>query len=100
MIDRIVKDFTLYRRPRRRAGPVAHLARVRETLGGVDILVNNAGILGGLSVLEMPLDLWEAQNAALRLWREGSQPDRDVLAPLMAALGFAPPALLTPRERK
>jgi NAD(P)-dependent dehydrogenase (short-subunit alcohol dehydrogenase family) len=34
---------------------------VRATLGGVDILVNNAGILGGLSVLEMPLERWNRQ---------------------------------------
>jgi alpha-amylase/alpha-mannosidase (GH57 family) len=63
--------------------------------------VNDAlGLLALGTVLETPLDLWEAQNAALRLWREGSQPDRDVLAPLMAALGFAPAALLKPRQRK
>ena len=42
----------------------AMVARVRETYGGVDILVNNAGILGGLSVLEMPLDRWNRQLAA------------------------------------
>ena len=39
----------------------AMVARVRDTLGGVDILVNNAGILGGLSVLEMPLERWNRQ---------------------------------------
>jgi NAD(P)-dependent dehydrogenase (short-subunit alcohol dehydrogenase family) len=39
----------------------ALIGRVRETYGGVDILVNNAGILGGLSVLEMPLDRWNRQ---------------------------------------
>jgi NAD(P)-dependent dehydrogenase (short-subunit alcohol dehydrogenase family) len=41
----------------------AMVARVRQALGGVDILVNNAGILGGLSVLEMPLDRWNRQIA-------------------------------------
>ena len=41
----------------------AMVARVREVYGGVDILVNNAGILGGLSVLEMPLDRWQRQIA-------------------------------------
>jgi hypothetical protein len=33
VIDRIVKDFTLYRRRSRRAGLVARLARVRQTSG-------------------------------------------------------------------
>jgi NAD(P)-dependent dehydrogenase (short-subunit alcohol dehydrogenase family) len=39
----------------------AMVSRVRETYRGVDILVNNAGILGGLSVLDMPLDRWTRQ---------------------------------------
>jgi NAD(P)-dependent dehydrogenase (short-subunit alcohol dehydrogenase family) len=41
----------------------AMAARVKATYGGADILVNNAGILGGLSVLEMPLDRWSRQIA-------------------------------------
>jgi NAD(P)-dependent dehydrogenase (short-subunit alcohol dehydrogenase family) len=40
----------------------AMVARVRR-LTAVDILVNNAGILGGLSVLEMPLERWQRQLA-------------------------------------
>ena len=41
----------------------AMVARVRAAYGGVDILVNNAGILGGLSVLEMPIERWNRQIA-------------------------------------
>ena len=41
----------------------AMVARVRAAYGGVDILVNNAGILGGLSVLEMPVERWNRQIA-------------------------------------
>ena len=41
----------------------AMVARAREAYGGVDMLVNNAGILGGLSVLEMPLERWNRQIA-------------------------------------
>ena len=41
----------------------ATVARAREAYGGIDVLVNNAGILGGLSVLEMPLERWNRQLA-------------------------------------
>src|SRR5438477_10947020 len=41
----------------------AMVARARDAYGGVDILVNNAGILGGQSVLEMPLERWNRQLA-------------------------------------
>lgn len=41
----------------------AMVARVREAYGGVHVLVNNAGILGGTSVLDMPLERWSRQIA-------------------------------------
>jgi NAD(P)-dependent dehydrogenase (short-subunit alcohol dehydrogenase family) len=39
----------------------AMVARAGTVFGGVDVLVNNAGILGGQSVLEMPLERWTRQ---------------------------------------
>jgi NAD(P)-dependent dehydrogenase (short-subunit alcohol dehydrogenase family) len=39
------------------------VTRARDAYGGVDILVNNAGILGGESVLDMPLERWSRQLA-------------------------------------
>ncbi len=41
----------------------ATVARAREAYGGIDVLVNNAGVLGGQSVLEMPLERWNRQLA-------------------------------------
>ena len=41
----------------------AMVARVRDVYGGVDILVNNAGLLGGQSVLDMPVERWNRQIA-------------------------------------
>ena len=42
---------------------ISHITSVRDAYGGVDILVNNAGLLGGASVLEMPLERWNRQIA-------------------------------------
>jgi len=39
----------------------AMVTQVRAAYGGVDVLVNNAGILGGQSVLDMPLERWTRQ---------------------------------------
>ena len=41
----------------------AMVARSRDAYGRVDILVNNAGILGGQSVVDMPLERWNRQLA-------------------------------------
>ena len=38
------------------------VARVRDTYGRIDVLINNAGILGGMGVLEMPLERWNRQR--------------------------------------
>ena len=39
----------------------AMIERAKVEFGGIDILVNNAGLLGGQSVIEMPLERWRQQ---------------------------------------
>ena len=51
------------------------------------------------AALEAVPTLWAAQNEAARLWRAAPPCDRDILAPLMTALGFASTALAIPREK-
>jgi alpha-amylase/alpha-mannosidase (GH57 family) len=78
----------------------AALGRALETLSGHVTAVATADALTLLAIgpaLDAQVDLWEAQNAAARLWRRGSREDRQTLAPLMSALGFAPGALAPPR---
>jgi hypothetical protein len=78
------------------------LARVLPASGGVATAatVSDALCLLGLAAeLETTPDLWAAQNVVARLWREGSMADREPLAPLMSALGFAPGALAVPPGR-
>jgi alpha-amylase/alpha-mannosidase (GH57 family) len=58
------------------------------------------GLLALRHALDAPLDLWAAENAVARLWRQGSPEDRATLAPLMSALGFAPGALAAPRPHR
>jgi hypothetical protein len=62
--------------------------------------VTDALVLLGLGEeLEAPPDLWTAQNVVARVWREAAAPGREALAPLLAALGFAPHAFAAPRGR-
>ena len=58
------------------------------------------GLLALRHALDAPLDLWAAENAVARLWRQGSPEDRATLAPLMSALGFAPGALAASRPHR
>jgi alpha-amylase/alpha-mannosidase (GH57 family) len=77
-------------------GRVLRLFRAGEPTA----LVRDALALLGLATeLGATPDLWAAQNAAARLWREGSTGDREGLAPLMSALGFAPGVLAPPPRR-
>jgi hypothetical protein len=63
--------------------------------GSTAATVGDALCLLGLGTeLETTPDLWAAQNTVARLFRGGSTSDRERLAPLMSALGFAPGALV------
>jgi hypothetical protein len=78
------------------------LARSLATLrAGVAVtaVTDALALLALATVLDVTPDLWASQNAAAVLWRGGSERDRATLAPLMAALGFAPGALAAPRGR-
>lgn len=76
------------------------LGRVLEALRAA---TTAAAVTDGLALLALgtalgaPPDLWAAQNVVAGLWREASPDDREVLAPLMSALGFAPDAPAAPR---
>jgi alpha-amylase/alpha-mannosidase (GH57 family) len=76
-------------------GRVLEALRVAATASAV---TDGLALLALGTALEAPPDLWGPQNAVAGLWREGSPGDREVLAPLMSALGFAPGALAAPRE--
>jgi alpha-amylase/alpha-mannosidase (GH57 family) len=75
-------------------------ALARLQAGGVTAAaVDDAlGLLALGEAFRVTLGLWTAQTEAARLWREATARDRGMLAPLMAALGFAPDALAAPRE--
>jgi alpha-amylase/alpha-mannosidase (GH57 family) len=78
------------------------LGRVLGALGAGQtstVVADSLDLLSLRSVLGAQPDLWAAQNAAARLWREGSPADRDVLVPLMRALDFAPSVFATRHER-
>jgi alpha-amylase/alpha-mannosidase (GH57 family) len=88
-------------RPGECAAPIE--SALDRVLGGLQARVTATAVADALELLTLgailmaPPDLWAAQNAAGRLWRNASPGDREVLAPLMAALGFAPGALSDPR---
>jgi hypothetical protein len=73
------------------------LAEIRA--GATTAAVDDAlAVLALGPALEAVPALWASQNEAARLWRTGSPRDQDVLAPLMAGLGFAPAAWAIPPE--
>jgi hypothetical protein len=63
------------------------------------VVTDGLALLALGTALGAPPDLWAAQNVVAGLWRGASPGDREVLAPLMSALGFAPGALGAPREQ-
>jgi hypothetical protein len=79
-------------------------AALGRTLAGLRASVTAAAVDDALALLALAPLLeatparWAAQNEALGLWRAGSPADRSVLAPLMAALGFASTAFAGPRS--
>lgn len=78
------------------------LERVIESLRAGPTSATVADVLDLLALgtaLEARPDLWASQNAAARLWHESAPPDRERLAPLMVALGFAPGIFGSSRER-
>lgn len=83
--------------PAIRAGLGRVIASLR-TLPMATGVTDGLALLALGTTLESPPDLWEAQNAVAALWREASPSDRDLLAPLMSGLGFAPGALAASRD--
>jgi alpha-amylase/alpha-mannosidase (GH57 family) len=81
---------------RHRFGRVLQTLQVGATTlavtDGLDLLVLGAS-------LDARADLWAAQSAAARLWHAGTPAEREVLAPLMTALGFAPAVFGSSSER-
>ena len=77
---------------------------LRNALARLRMEVTTAAVADALAVLALgealgaAPDLWTAQTEMARLWREATSRDRPTLAPLMAALGFAPAALAAAPE--
>jgi hypothetical protein len=79
------------------------LGHVLEALRGgptTTSVTDALALLGVGTELEAAPDLWATQNEVARLWGEGSEREREVLAPLMAALGFGPDAFAAPRGQE
>jgi hypothetical protein len=76
-------------------GRVLEALRDRATAGAV---ADALSLLAVGHALDTPIELWATQNAVAGVWRQGSADDRQRLAPLMSALGFAPGALAAPHQ--